>query len=318
MALTQNDENQWSYTGDGATLIFQYNNIIFAATDLEVYLDSVLQVGGFSVSNVDVEAGGNVTFTGAPANGVVVLIVRKVPATQTVVYPESGSKFPAKVHEGALDKLTVLAQQILAEQKRQLGLGDTDPDTSIGAIAVAALRANGRLAFDALGLPIIVTADITGVAATAFGASLMDDANAAAGRTTLGLGTAATGDVGTDVQAFDADTLKADTTDELSVGFTTTEHDYGSIAAAGTLTVDLTQEALAKATIAGSMTLAPDASNNGTQSVLLTTNATGGFTITTSGWDKVIGVYTNTANLKHLFRVTQHDGFDVLEIVRIN
>lgn len=38
---------------------------------------------------------------------------------------------------------------------------------------------------------------------TSFGRSLLDDANAAAARSTLGLGTAATGNIGSDVQAYD-------------------------------------------------------------------------------------------------------------------
>jgi len=47
---------------------------------------------------------------------------------------------------------------------------------------------------------------------TAAGRALLDDADAAAQRTTLGLGDAAVGTIGTTVQAYDADTVKSDVT----------------------------------------------------------------------------------------------------------
>ena len=67
--------NRWSYAGNGVTTVFAYTNKIFAATDLKIYLDGVLQVSGYAVSGVGVVSGGSVTFTPAPANGVAVTIV---------------------------------------------------------------------------------------------------------------------------------------------------------------------------------------------------------------------------------------------------
>lgn len=105
----------------------------------------------------------------------------------------------------------------------------------------------------------------------------------------------------------------------LKGGFTidSGDHDYGTIAAAGTLTVDLAKKALAKATIAGSFTLAPDAANIGAQEILTTNSGAGGYTITTTAWDKVRGAFNGATGAKNLLRVTQHDALDVLEIVDV-
>lgn len=38
-----NTTSRWAYTGDGATTAFAYGNLIFAATDLKVYVAGVLK-----------------------------------------------------------------------------------------------------------------------------------------------------------------------------------------------------------------------------------------------------------------------------------
>ena len=106
-------------------------------------------------------------------------------------------------------------------------------------------------------------------------------------------------DLGSTVQAFDADTLKADTSDQLTVGYTTSENTYGSFSS-GTLTVNLAAQRISTATNNGAFTIAPDASNTGEQVIYITNTASAG-AITLSSWTVVSGSFDTTNGNK--FRV---------------
>jgi hypothetical protein len=118
--------NRVSYTGTGALITFAYTFKIFVNTDLQVYVNSVLQTltTDYTVSGVGADGGGNVTFNVAPANGAVVLIVRLEPFTQNSDLP-SNDKFPTVTVEDALDKLTMLTQQLNEVDGRALKLAIT-------------------------------------------------------------------------------------------------------------------------------------------------------------------------------------------------
>lgn len=145
--------SRWAYTGDGVTTAFAYTNRIFAASDLKVYLAGVFQAAGYSLSGVDAATGGSVTFAAAPAAGVSVVLARQVPATQETDY-QPNDPFPAETHERALDRLTVLVQQLETRAARALALAEADPAAMLPALPVAAARAGRVLAFDATGTPI--------------------------------------------------------------------------------------------------------------------------------------------------------------------
>jgi hypothetical protein len=115
--------NKIQYTGNGAQTVFPYTFKIFKNTDLEVYVAGVKKTltTDYTVDGVGVDAGGNVTFLSAPANAANVTIVRVLPKTQETVYP-SNDKFPAKVHEAALDRAVMLIQQLSEVDARCLKL----------------------------------------------------------------------------------------------------------------------------------------------------------------------------------------------------
>lgn len=179
--------NRWAYNGNGATLAFTYENRIFAAADLKVYVDAVLKTltTDYAVSGVGAGGGGNVTFVTAPAAGTDnVVIVRDVPLTQTVDLPTSGN-LPSETLDDAFDKLTILVQQQNDLILRALRQPEADI-AAIGRLPAKADRASMYLAWDANGDPIAspgATAVATPV--SAFIATLLDDASAAVARATL-------------------------------------------------------------------------------------------------------------------------------------
>jgi hypothetical protein len=120
------------YTGNAATTIFPFNFIIPTSQDLQVYLDNVLQSSGYTASGIGNPAGGSVTFTTAPATGVIVSILRVMPITQTVDYVPYDA-FPAQTHEGALDKTAMIDQQLQEQVDRALKL---DVNVPAGTVVI--------------------------------------------------------------------------------------------------------------------------------------------------------------------------------------
>jgi len=107
---------------------------------------------------------------------------------------------------------------------------------------------------------------------SSFGASLVDDAAAVNARATLEL------ILGVDVQVFDADILKSDVTDDLTVGYTTNVEVLGSVT---TITPDMQTEWLKSATITGNLTVNESADGEEGGCVInLTIDSSGPYTIT--------------------------------------
>ncbi|RTY43994.1 hypothetical protein EKS35_13730 [Enterobacter hormaechei subsp. steigerwaltii] len=105
------------YNGDGATQTFSVpfyfilnSDISVTVADASGNLDELTYGVDFSASGGGNPDGGSATLNTAYASGYTILIYRNPPETQETAYYENG-KFPAKSHEKALDKLTMLIQK---------------------------------------------------------------------------------------------------------------------------------------------------------------------------------------------------------------
>ena len=105
-------------------------------------------------------------------------------------------------------------------------------------------------------------------------------------------------DIGTTVQAFDADTLKADTADELTAGFSSAAVDSGT-KSSGTFTPSPDTGNFQHFTNGGAHTLGVPAKN--CAMVLLMKNNSSAGTLTTSGYTKVDGDSLSTTNGDEFF-----------------
>lgn len=127
---------RWTYTGDGVTTAFGYNNYIVAGSDLEVYLELIASpytqtlqtlTTHYTVSGAGTIAGGNVTFVTPPASTHKVVIVSKVPNTQPSTFDPRRDLAPDAL-TAAYHRLAAQVQQLAGDIGRspfRIGTGDS-------------------------------------------------------------------------------------------------------------------------------------------------------------------------------------------------
>jgi len=122
-----------TYSGNGVTDEFAFPYYFFENGDLIVILtdsDGVSTVqtitSDYTVTGAGNDSGGTVTMLTPPAAGESLLIYRSLSLTQETDYI-TGDPFPAETHERALDRLTMIAQQLQEELNRSAKL----PVTSV-------------------------------------------------------------------------------------------------------------------------------------------------------------------------------------------
>lgn len=111
--------NYIEYNGDGVTTTFPIPFYFILNSDIAAQIaDASGNVSNltygveYSVSGAGSASGGSATMNSAYPMGYRIIFLREPPATQETAYYENG-KFPAKSHERALDKLTMLIQSCL-------------------------------------------------------------------------------------------------------------------------------------------------------------------------------------------------------------
>ena len=105
------------YTGDSSTTSFTIpfyfllnSDISVMIADAEGDITELTNGTDFTVTGQGVSTGGTCVLNTAYSNSYSILVYREPPETQETKYYENG-KFPAKSHESALDKLTMLIQR---------------------------------------------------------------------------------------------------------------------------------------------------------------------------------------------------------------
>jgi hypothetical protein len=124
--MIQSPNDRWEYNGDGVSTVFPYDNTIFAAENVNIYVDGIgplTLITDYTVSGAPDYLAGNITFAAAPAAGTGnVVIQRNVPNDQLVPFPV-GTSFPSAAVERAFDRCCVEIQQLATKVARSLQLG---------------------------------------------------------------------------------------------------------------------------------------------------------------------------------------------------
>ncbi len=151
-----------SYAGDASTVTFAVPFAFFLVTDLRAYKRN--SAGSETALTISSYTGGNgstgtVTLSAAVGTGNTLFIERETPKTQETDYTPN-DPFPAQTHERALDKLTMLVQDIAEDVGRAIVAPPSDNMALISLeLPKAADRADKVLAFDEDGNVTTATQD---------------------------------------------------------------------------------------------------------------------------------------------------------------
>jgi len=186
--------NKTSYACDASQTIFPFSFPIFAQTELVVVIrdsdgeDTTLTITtDYTVaqSGDSWDSGGNVTTVATWGAGNTIVIKRVVAETQETDYVENDA-FAAETHENVVDKLTMIAQQIVEKLSRTVLLGEGTPKADLTLPEPVAEKYLAWMA-DLSGLKNVSALVAGALTVSEFVETILDDADAAAVIATLGL-----------------------------------------------------------------------------------------------------------------------------------
>lgn len=142
------------YLADGVQTVYAFPFPVFASEDLVVYCNGARQISGFDIAGAGQTAGGAVTFDTAPAEDVVVTILRELPLERMTDYLEGGDFSAASINT-ELDFLTAAIQQVA--RKGDLMLRYSDHEVPGGFVLPSKRQRAGKaLGFNAQGNPVAI------------------------------------------------------------------------------------------------------------------------------------------------------------------
>lgn len=125
-----------TYTANGTTTNFAFPFHVLQDSDLDVYFDGVVQVGGFTKNDINVVTGGDVEFDIAPTSGVIVRLQRQADIDRNIDYLNGGN-IVANTLDGDVDRVVQLVQDLdrLVMKQDSNGLYDTGSIRLINGVA---------------------------------------------------------------------------------------------------------------------------------------------------------------------------------------